>query len=532
MSDLRKLLNKKNLTGEEIGKALISHSIVLIKNAKIVDGKISVNGIFTDNELDKMVQSLNTKQDVECYNGYREILNTIRHLLTKLELVLAEYKAAEWQALYVFSNCLYTEAINTARCFDPLIITKEQFEEEKRKEITDKENWITSHVNIVKNVIIYFLDLYEKNLNAENPFKEEFNKLENIEVNEDEKNEYEKVFCVSYCYETPDGKRSDQMTLGEWRELTEQYEAFTVDFVPSSKYPIEYRKFNISLECIRNNKSVSDDILEIIPFQKIELISPLKESLSKLRYLQLLTYRIIDDTEKIDSFLREYRSLIEIAIDYMNTSKALKHEAKATVSAMTQKEFIINLYNNKFIYYNIFFEIEVPECLSHIDYAILQGTNKTIKKFQTIQDEFLVYENSLSVLAIAACANRLKQSYNRANSIYYFFKMISQEINISELMDLVGYGEIDVAPIEHLNDIGDSIKRCITRYSDYSRRDTNKTAEALAIFENAFAKIAFDAMKPTKESQAEAMKLIRVHDDLFDKQEQIIAILERGQTEG
>jgi len=529
--DLKQILNKKKLTGEEVGKALVSNAIAILKSAKIVDGQYSVKGLFTDTELNTMVKGLNTSQDVTCYDGYREVLNTVRHLITKLKLVRSEYETSEWQALYIFSNCFQAEFNNASKIHTPLIITKELFEAEKQKELAEMENWNISHVEIAIDVILYFYNLYKEKPRAKNPFKNEFDKLKAKEASENKRKDYEKAYCVSYYYETSDGKRSDEMASEEWQSYVEQYEVFTTNFIPSSKHPIDPIIFSAGLNKIKNNEPTFDDILELLSLRIVHKINPLERGLSEFEYLSLLDdyFKQSETNEDINAFLKEYMPLIEIAVNYMNNSKALQYESQMTVPAMRRKELIRDLAKSNFLNYANWYNIKEPKSLSclYAGYAILQGEDIKFPKTVLSYDSFLISDDGAVVKAIMNCTDNLKQSYIRANAIHCFLDLISKEIDAPELMDVIGQ-KINPTLIEQLNDIGDDIKRNIIRYSGFLRHDKNATAKALAIFETVFTRIHIDRIEPTEKAKEEAFELIHSRNDLYDKQERIISILEGG----
>jgi hypothetical protein len=528
-TDIKRILNKKKLTGEEAGKALIAHAITALKNARISNGQSSSNDLFTQDELNKMVQGLNTSYDIKCYEGYCEIIDTIQHLITKLQLALSEYETAKWQAIYVFSNCFNAEFDNMSKSNTPLIITEKQFEEEKQKEIAEMDNWTISYADITQEVILYFFKLYEEKPRAKNPFKDEFDKLKTIKASKTAKECYEESYCVSYCYEAPDGTRSDQLSLEEWKTFIKQYAVFTAAFIPSSKHPISVESFYRGLNDIINNEYVSDEILEATPFKRIEKISSL-EKLSELDCILLVENYIMDTNEDdICSFLEEYKALVDIAITYMNKSKTLKYKAEATIDAMIKKEYVKDLAKNKFLDFSNWYDIEDLNLFHYLKagYAILQGEDNGILEAKNSYDSIYFADDDLVGETIMICADKLKQSYIRANAIICFFSLIAKDINTPELMDIIGH-KIDQSPIELFNEYADDIKKNIIRYSDFLRRDQEKTIRALAAFETAFLRIYFDSIEPTEEAKAEAFELIHSHNGLFARQETIIAILEEG----
>ena len=71
-TDIKRLLNKKGWTGEEVGKALIASMLNDIKN----QGK-PYQPLFTQADFEKMESSLSTERDYLAYGVYRDIYSSV-----------------------------------------------------------------------------------------------------------------------------------------------------------------------------------------------------------------------------------------------------------------------------------------------------------------------------------------------------------------------------------------------------------------------------------------------------------------------
>lgn len=122
---MRSLYAKSQLTGEDVGKAVIMD---MIENYRSVTSTGRSGSVFTQNELDAMIHSLTDPHQTEIYNGYIALYNYTQ----KSQAAAISYRQ-EAQIGY-HKLAAYVDGLNTAEQFRvycsavPVIMTRGQYE--------------------------------------------------------------------------------------------------------------------------------------------------------------------------------------------------------------------------------------------------------------------------------------------------------------------------------------------------------------------------------------------------------------------
>jgi len=127
--DIKKLLNKKKITGEEVGKALIIESIYT--HQATIEGKPANElFIFTKEERDRMVDGIDTEKDFIMYSTYRAIDDIIKRNSLLLQAGIQGAYNGYFRLASFFSFAFNSQkALETVESL-PVIMTEKQYKKE------------------------------------------------------------------------------------------------------------------------------------------------------------------------------------------------------------------------------------------------------------------------------------------------------------------------------------------------------------------------------------------------------------------
>jgi len=218
--NIKSILKKKSWTGEEIGKVFLANAIDGYK--RILSGEVDPKPLFSQSQLNAMVESLRDSYDITVYNRYSHLYNWIN---TSLSL-----NHGHWQTINseIRLNVLTLSHINTIErvlidnARKPKIMTSKEYETMKKNKLESfftgedgTDNGITLF-ELVDNVIYYYSRLELDNPRRKNPVKTILRRYasESIE-SEYLSSQYGRVTGNGY-YILSDGRKSDDLSQDEW----------------------------------------------------------------------------------------------------------------------------------------------------------------------------------------------------------------------------------------------------------------------------------------------------------------------------
>jgi len=230
-TDIKRLLNKKGWTGEEVGKALIASMLNDIKN----QGK-PYQPLFTQADFEKMESSLSTERDYLAYGVYRDIYSSVIDSFNRGQGLYQQFYNGYSRLLTEFREIQHTEDAQKIIARYPLIVTEEQY---KRLE-AEASARLKAHTESFNSLLFCILDTMLEAEPTEIP-KAIADALEATKTepaaNQHYIDLYNSTFGEGY-YSLPDGRRSDKMTGEEWRaalkELYLSTHKLTINGEPAS----------------------------------------------------------------------------------------------------------------------------------------------------------------------------------------------------------------------------------------------------------------------------------------------------------
>lgn len=224
MADIAKILNKKKWTGRELGRLELTNMALGYKNA--LTGQGSESPIVSRAQLEKMLSSLDDREQIRIYNGYIGI-----HRWISVQYNVAQTQIQQAQLQYRTLSEYITDAVLAEHVFQyieqlPAIMTQKQYDDlvKERREASfkdDEGNELYYNIfNILEKAIHYYVNLLQSNPKKANPLKTIRKKYIAQPVKSsvilDAWNEV--MGRGYYTLEDGSGRRSDEMTEDEWKK--------------------------------------------------------------------------------------------------------------------------------------------------------------------------------------------------------------------------------------------------------------------------------------------------------------------------
>ena len=219
--NIDRILKKKKLTGDEIGKLIILNIAHTYK--QVLNGE-TPKQLFTDADFKKAVSSIDNPIDGQRYNRYIGLNN----FLQQYQSLAIAYERQTESAIQVLMQTLLTaQAVEETRDYIsklPLIMTEKQYndyrEEKIQEQLVDENGEPIGYnvFNLLEEAMRGLItDLAEKP-RAKNPLKPIKKKYQRAKVTSERiLSRYNKVMGEGY-YTLEDGRRSDEMTAEEWQK--------------------------------------------------------------------------------------------------------------------------------------------------------------------------------------------------------------------------------------------------------------------------------------------------------------------------
>lgn len=221
--NINKLLQKKKITGEEVGKAVIASLCYTYKS--MLQGK-GEQTLFSNADLQRMLKSVDTREDITAYNRY---IAFNRFIIRINPIVIAHEQfldAVIHKLLGILGNANTNEDYLEQIAQMPTIMTQKQFNElaESRKEEYFKDDngqeGYYNLFNILEYAITTLVNDYIANPKKKSPVKDILKKYQREPVTDERiLAKYNEVMGNGYYTLADSGIRSDEVTAEEWQKL-------------------------------------------------------------------------------------------------------------------------------------------------------------------------------------------------------------------------------------------------------------------------------------------------------------------------
>lgn len=233
--DVKTLLSKKGWTGQEVGQALMASLIHEVKNL----GK-DVKPLFTQADLDRMENSLNTRPDYISYGVYQSIYSAVVDGFNKGQGLYQQFYNGFYRYMMLLQQATKIEqSLKEAENY-PLVMTQSQYDRIAAHVLAENRSIPVTFRQLFFELLEDYIDSYSLEETEGIP-EAIITALENAKeepvTNERILENYNTDTGWGY-YQLPDGRRSDQMEKEKWQEIItkewlKDYELF-IDGEPAS----------------------------------------------------------------------------------------------------------------------------------------------------------------------------------------------------------------------------------------------------------------------------------------------------------
>lgn len=340
--NIKRILNKQNLTGAEVGKALVANTAAAYENLlRTRDYGREPRGIFGQAEMDRMVRGLKSNYDIDAYNSYVSLNNYIAKEQGFVNAYHQQALLGYYKIMTYLNRAIAAEhSIADARRV-PLIMTSKQYEEHCNAIHQEERAYEVTYLGFLAAVFKYYYGQFKDDPKKKNPLAAAIRASKKKTIrNQRITDEYVEEWGIGH-YETADGISSDDCTREEWELIVkkiilgrepEQGEVLALtDFIDTemSSFELEVsikslydaRKPHWALnipQVAENLKWVEDEAPE--EFDGDEIL----ESLDSF-YPQIFEYGDVQEAVQ--------KQLEEFASDFPELYEALKKEAARLLPA-------------------------------------------------------------------------------------------------------------------------------------------------------------------------------------------------------
>lgn len=340
--NIKRILNKQNLTGAEVGKALVANTAAAYENLlRTRDYGREPRGIFGQAEMDRMVRGLKSNYDIDAYNSYVSLNNYIAKEQGFVNAYHQQALLGYYKIMTYLNRAIAAEhSIADARRV-PLIMTSKQYEEHCDAIHQEERAYEVTYLGFLAAVFKYYYGQFKDDPKKKNPLAAAIRASKKKTIrNQRITDEYVEEWGIGH-YETADGISSDDCTREEWELIVkkiilgrepEQGEVLALtDFIDTEMSSFE---LEVSIESLydarkphwalnipqvaENLKWVEDEAPE--EFDGDEIL----ESLDSF-YPQIFEYGDVQEAVQ--------KQLEEFASDFPELYEALKKEAARLLPA-------------------------------------------------------------------------------------------------------------------------------------------------------------------------------------------------------
>ena len=215
--EIQKLINKKKLTGVEVGKLMIKDMIVSLEAATKDPNFTELGdypGLFTQAEREAMVAQLTGEKNIRDYNTYREVHNALLKLPMRFSMHKGSMESYFWRFFLFLDKLTQTEEENSQRRNNPVIMTQKQYDDLLKQAHDEAITTTDSIEGVFFNVLDFYLSMYKEGKRT--PHNKHFTAAKKRKITNPRIRENYWEPGENGHYVTPEGKTKNDMTEEEW----------------------------------------------------------------------------------------------------------------------------------------------------------------------------------------------------------------------------------------------------------------------------------------------------------------------------
>lgn len=221
--NIKRILNKQNLTGAEVGKALVANTAAAYENLlRTRDYGREPRGIFGQAEMDRMVRGLKSNYDIDTYNSYVSLNNYIAKEQGFVNAYHQQALLGYYKIMTYLNRAIAAEhSIADARRA-PLIMTRKQYEEHCNAIMEKERAFEVTYLSFLAAVYKYYYGQFKDDPKKKNPLSAAIKASKKKTIkNQRITDEYIDTWGIGH-YETADGISSDDCTQEEWTNIVKK----------------------------------------------------------------------------------------------------------------------------------------------------------------------------------------------------------------------------------------------------------------------------------------------------------------------
>lgn len=215
--EIQKLINKKKLTGAEVGKLFIKDTLAAWgagskdPNFKKLD---DYPGIFTQAEREAMVAKLTGEKNLQDYNTYRDIHTALLKIPMRFSMYKESTENYFWRGYIFLEKAINAEEENRVRRCDPYIMTQKQYDALLKQAHDEAITKSDSIEGLFFHVLGLYLSMYKEGKRT--PHNKHFAAAKKKKITNPRIRENYWEAGANGHYVTPEGKTNKEMTGEEW----------------------------------------------------------------------------------------------------------------------------------------------------------------------------------------------------------------------------------------------------------------------------------------------------------------------------
>lgn len=443
--NVKTLLKKGKLTGDEVGRLMIKDLVATYKNA--VEHR-TLDGVLTDSEKQSLVDNLEKKEDIRRYADYKYIHDFLEKAPILFGLYQQTASISFWK-LYHRLQVVYSTENEISREWrnNPKIVTQKQYDDMKRENLEGQLNNNLSPEMLLIHTVNYYLDKYKDGKRTA------FNKYFTASKKQPITNPRikENYWEDNGYYTLPDGRKSKNMSREEWHTALSEYEAYA-----GMKEAVDGKELTAE-EILKNNQTrLEADNLNLE--WTSDYTAPEDATMfDVLEYLEGFYFsEETDNKETVFEFMTDFPDLYKAIWEHITKMKGLSFLQELSKDDFTNWDLISCrlLYENNLLNFKEYFEEFCPDGFAGIAVIQSSGINTKIdengyykeldpywRKNDTA-DYLLEEESDLVSGLLESLKYHLKYAYSVKAAVNIVGKFIAVE-DVNILIDEVKEHEIE-----------------------------------------------------------------------------------------
>ena len=215
--EIKTLINKKKLTGVEVGKLMIKDMLAEWEAANKDPNFTELNdypGIFTPAEREAMVNQLTGSQNIRDYNAYREIHNALLKFPMRFSMYKEMMESHFWRVFVFLDKTAQAEEENSLRRYNPIIMTQKQYDDLLQQAHDENIKNTDSIESLFFHALAFYLSMHKEGKRT--PYSKHFNAAKKRKITNKRIRENYWTPGENGHYVTPEGKTNKGMSEEEW----------------------------------------------------------------------------------------------------------------------------------------------------------------------------------------------------------------------------------------------------------------------------------------------------------------------------